>query len=374
MLSNIAVNRAQSGPQQANVANKAPETEGFDFMSYLLGLEELTSPTEDATQATAENLLDSEMNRQDRKTTDSSKDGSILALFPGMTVPGAKLEVPETTEGSSTRPTSSGQVLSTGETLNLHQKLENGEDASSVVSGSKETGIEIGELTPVDENKVTDSDFAQGLKAFQQMTAHTENKKERHADSGTSIDAFDLNPIQTALNLPPKEVAHTGPKGTEMDSTQSFDVPELFSQVDSLAQKGGGTMKVTLNPPELGQVEVEVSTKGRQVHVELKSESEMAKTVLESRLGELRNSIQSQDLVVSKLEVNLSSDMGRDSNAWLNSQFQQQGQGERQAFSEGRHFRQFDQRSSRSEMLTGRIATSVAATGRDGTTRIDVRI
>jgi flagellar hook-length control protein FliK len=104
-------------------------------------------------------------------------------------------------------------------------------------------------------------------------------------------------------------------------STQIFDapkmttqvakteVPELMTKVQTLAQNGGGKMVVTLNPPHLGEVEISVTTKGKKVEIEMISENSTSKSILESHFSELKNSIQAQDMVVSKFEVSVTKDV-----------------------------------------------------------------
>ena len=70
-------------------------------------------------------------------------------------------------------------------------------------------------------------------------------------------------------------------------------------------------MTVSLNPPSLGHVEIQVTTRGKNVEIQMRSETNLAKTTLESQLGELRHSMQVQDLNLSKLEVQVSHDLGR---------------------------------------------------------------
>ena len=62
-------------------------------------------------------------------------------------------------------------------------------------------------------------------------------------------------------------------------------------------------MVVSLFPPELGQVDVSVTTRGKRVEIEMATESVAAKSVIESGLSDLKQSMQAQDLFVSKLEV-----------------------------------------------------------------------
>lgn len=86
-------------------------------------------------------------------------------------------------------------------------------------------------------------------------------------------------------------------------------VPEVFQKVESLAYQGGGKMTLTLTPPELGQVEIHVSTKGKNVEVSVKSDNDFAKAAIESQVADLQQSLQNQDLNLSKIEVHVSREM-----------------------------------------------------------------
>ncbi|MBI4404601.1 MAG: flagellar hook-length control protein FliK [Deltaproteobacteria bacterium] len=88
------------------------------------------------------------------------------------------------------------------------------------------------------------------------------------------------------------------------------NVSQVAEGVQQLANRGGGKMTVSLHPPELGRLEIQVSARGNRVEVEMKSESDHAKSAIESKLGDLRHSMQAADLVVSKLEVHVDRELG----------------------------------------------------------------
>ena len=67
-------------------------------------------------------------------------------------------------------------------------------------------------------------------------------------------------------------------------------------------------MTVALTPPELGKVEVEVTTRGKHVEIKMTSDNQMAKSVLESGLGDLRKQLEGQNLQLSHTEVQVSHD------------------------------------------------------------------
>lgn len=95
-------------------------------------------------------------------------------------------------------------------------------------------------------------------------------------------------------------------------------VPEVFQKVDSLVHEGGGKMTLSLTPPELGQVEIQVVTKGKNVEIKVKSESDFAKTAIENQLGDLQQSLQNQDLNLSKIEVQVTKEL---SPSFMENQF-----------------------------------------------------
>lgn len=96
-------------------------------------------------------------------------------------------------------------------------------------------------------------------------------------------------------NLTTSQVSKPKPK--------AMTVPEVVEHVKTLAQDGGGEMTVSLSPPELGRVDIKVSTRGNRVEIEMRSENAFAKGLLESSLGELRQSLEQQDLNLARVDV-----------------------------------------------------------------------
>jgi flagellar hook-length control protein FliK len=66
-----------------------------------------------------------------------------------------------------------------------------------------------------------------------------------------------------------------------------------------------------LTPPHLGQVEIQVTTRGKKVEIEMKSQSDLAKVTLESQLSDLKQSLHGQDLQLTKVEVQVDRDVAR---------------------------------------------------------------
>ncbi|NBV49616.1 flagellar hook-length control protein FliK [bacterium] len=153
-------------------------------------------------------------------------------------------------------------------------------------------------------------------------------------------------------------------------------VPEVFQKVESVAQKGGGKMTLVLSPPELGQVEIHVSTKGKNVEVTVKSDNDFAKAAIEGQIADLQQSLQNQDLNLSKIEVHVSREMDP---SFLENQFAgfnrqgnlfQQSDSYRQEREFGKTFAQGD------AQVKGSRVTSMNPIHRaiPGDSRVDIRI
>jgi flagellar hook-length control protein FliK len=95
------------------------------------------------------------------------------------------------------------------------------------------------------------------------------------------------------------------PNQSATETSAKATVPELMNQVGSMVRQGGGKMVVSLNPPELGRVEVSVIAKGKKIEVEMKSDTEKTKSLLQGHVSDLKDSMQAQDLFLSKMEVSV---------------------------------------------------------------------
>lgn len=93
------------------------------------------------------------------------------------------------------------------------------------------------------------------------------------------------------------------PKVLRGQESGSVSLPEVMERVETLVHRGGGEMTVSLSPPELGKLEIRVSTEGNRVEIEMHSENNFAKAIIENSLGDLRQSLQSQDLNLTRIDV-----------------------------------------------------------------------
>lgn len=164
----------------------------------------------------------------------------------------------------------------------------------------------------------------------------------------------------------PIEVAAT-------DSKQN--VPQLMQRVGTLAQGNGGSIKVSLTPPELGNVEVQVTTRGKRVEIKMMSDSSLAKSVLESGLGDLKRQLEGHNLQLARTEVQVSREHFNSPGQQFAQQFSQQHQ-QQGGFHSSRDERgsNFGNAFGKAEPVGARVEAVAARRMAVAPGRVDVRI
>ena len=88
-------------------------------------------------------------------------------------------------------------------------------------------------------------------------------------------------------------------------------VPDLVQNAQVLVRDGGGEMKVTLTPDGLGEVAMKVSVQDGKVNVQMITESDEAKKLIERQLGELKSSLTGHHLQVTEIKVDTATNIGK---------------------------------------------------------------
>lgn len=326
------------------------ETGEFDFLNYLLGLQTDSTIADIGIEDGVFNPIDSTKNLTDsdqallevfdkkEQEKNSLLTGQAYSGNPLMSLQQPKIEGPLPSEGK-------GQVE--WATVENFQKKE-----------SSKTRPELGGVQL--EDPLTKVAFEAALRNQSQQTEKTESAANRNIQPGMvqqrgkQVQAFnamnrDFSRVYESLpaqekplidkasfdSLPSEGVEKPRKKSTEplefglgdssLDTSNRVDtiqikevqsnkishvpVPEVFHKVESMVHQGGGKMTLVLSPPELGQVEIHVSTKGKNVEVSVKSDNDFAKMAIEGQVADLQQSLQSQDLNLSKIEVHVSREM-----------------------------------------------------------------
>lgn len=92
---------------------------------------------------------------------------------------------------------------------------------------------------------------------------------------------------------------------------QPMAVPDLVKNAQVMVQDGGGEMKVTLTPEGLGEVAMKVSVKDGKVNVQMITESDEAKRMIERSLGDLKSQLAQNQLQVTDIKIDTASNLGK---------------------------------------------------------------
>lgn len=84
---------------------------------------------------------------------------------------------------------------------------------------------------------------------------------------------------------------------------QQAAVDQLKDQSRLLIKKGGGEMRLQLNPKHLGKVDIQVIVNKNQVQLNLQAENRDVQSLLKEQLPELKASLGAQDLRLSKVDI-----------------------------------------------------------------------
>lgn len=84
------------------------------------------------------------------------------------------------------------------------------------------------------------------------------------------------------------------------------NVTEITGRAQTLAKAGGGQMKIELTPEGMGSIELKVSVNEGRVDVSILAENQDTKRLLESKLGDLKSSLESHKLNLDQVRVDFS--------------------------------------------------------------------
>ncbi|MGZ3721479.1 MAG: flagellar hook-length control protein FliK [Bdellovibrionales bacterium] len=143
-------------------------------------------------------------------------------------------------------------------------------------------------------------------------------KDKSGAGEDSGDDQGGANGINSAL-MPQNHLANSeGVKG-EFQATmakapgapQQMAVPELVQQAQLMVRDGGGDMKVTLHPDGMGEVALRVSVTDGKVNVQMITESDEAKRMIERSIGDLKTGLGNNHLQVDSIKVDTATNLGK---------------------------------------------------------------
>lgn len=126
--------------------------------------------------------------------------------------------------------------------------------------------------------------------------------------------------------------------GGALSSDQNrMSAEDLIQEARMMIHDGGGDVKVILEPEGLGEVAMKINVQGDKVNVEMITESDTAKKLLEKGMGDLKAHLQASHLNLESIKVDTASQLGQQ----LEQQYQDAQRNQAQQFME--QFRQGNQ-------------------------------
>ncbi|MGE0615470.1 MAG: flagellar hook-length control protein FliK [Bacteriovoracia bacterium] len=153
--------------------------------------------------------------------------------------------------------------------------------------------------------------FADGLTSERMLTGE---KRLRPSTLPLSPDGAQhmANPalngarVERSIAPPPVEVTgHVVQGAWAKDRLSSESMIGLSNGIGSVANRGGGEIRIRLRPDNLGELSVHVATVDNRVGLRIQATDPSAKQVIEESVKYLRDSLAQQNLSLAKVEVTL---------------------------------------------------------------------
>lgn len=123
-------------------------------------------------------------------------------------------------------------------------------------------------------------------------------KNLSHFDETLLKNTGEMKQSQPALQM----TSNVVPGSMMRDRLSSESVEQFSNQIHSFAPQGGGEMKIRLNPENLGELMIHVSTQNGNVGLKVQASRGEAKKVLEESVSSLKEALGQQNLILNKVE------------------------------------------------------------------------
>lgn len=144
---------------------------------------------------------------------------------------------------------------------------------------------------------------------------HGQNDDATGGDSDANADASHIGSILNSDTRTQGLSAKSGDFQSQMTQNhqgpQPMTVPDLVKQAQIMVRAGGGEMKVTMHPEGLGEVAMRVTVEKGKVGVQMITESDEAKKLIERQLGDLKASLSNSHLHLDTVKVDTATNLGK---------------------------------------------------------------
>lgn len=199
------------------------------------------------------------------------------------------------------------------ETLEMEQKINSFKPEVSEIGASLETpvsmmGSQLGAESSMEQGFSGEASQGEVIEGLSQEISAKDASAAKFADLVQNPRA-ETSAVR-AESVP--AMAMMSPRG-EVNGEQEANIAHIMNQAKYMIKKGGGEAKVTMSPEGLGQLQLRVMVNEGKVNIEMNAETNEAKKMLESSLGDLKSSLASQRLAVDSIKVDVGNRTGQES-------------------------------------------------------------
>ncbi len=258
-------------------------------------------------------------NSQIDTATDSAKPTDDLQVAPASLVASDRAE-PQLNDRRDRRNRLASSDERSGNVARTAAGLESRFDAAAASSNADARSI--ANANPTSESQANSSQLNAALQPSSPTAATP-------IIAAVSSSAVTQNPVAVAATSIGKVTSETPivggltqsgsqsagqAKTTDTPASRQAEIADRARLVHRIAKAfqrlsvEGGKVRLKMHPEELGGVQLEMQVSGRTVNAKVIAENEPAKQLLQDSLPELRQRLESQGLIVQKLEVTTRSD------------------------------------------------------------------
>jgi len=272
---------------------------------------------------------------------DESQISQIQAAIAGLDGEITVLEGEVAEAAKPTRP----QLLSGGEFLNALQASQAGDGGAKMNMGGQGSQQFGSDGAWAQQQNIAGQTLAQSKAnankpGLQLVSGGVASSGDRLGKVDSKSDEYSKLSGELTLGATPQNVMHSNNKqmtpitvtgqvvpGSMMkDRLSSDSVLNVSESISKLNTRGGGEMKIHLNPDNLGQLTIHVATNGQDVGLKVHASSEGAKKILDESMNSLRESLAGQSLMLGKVDVSVMSNASGNNGDLNNGQPQQWAQ------------------------------------------------
>lgn len=216
----------------------------------------------------------------------------------------------------------------------------------------------------------------------------TKDVAQAKVDPNTILDQGQpqaaASPLKTAVMGPADMMM--GKQPTAQD--EQDNVKELIKQAQVMVKRGGGEMKMEMKPEGMGAIQLRVNVENGKVNVQMLTESETAKHLLEKGLSELKTNLAAHELKVQSMTVDVGNDVknqmdqkasqeqarqhARQMASDFMGNFRDEQQGFRQGFMDNKGWRQYGRSKGPESLEPAQVERAARAMRSDNNKRLNL--